>query len=119
MASNTATSTSKAIASDAYIYGYAMLYNYKTMFQQAVDPSFPGYIGGFGRFRHYSRGFTPADADIEWRLARALVKMQSLDEARRTLDNAVRQHPRDAAGSFRGGTLRPGPCTELHRAVRR
>ena len=54
----------KSVASDAYIYGYAMLYNYKTMFQQAVDPSFPGYIGGFGRFRHYSRGFTPADADI-------------------------------------------------------
>jgi hypothetical protein len=54
----------KAIASDAYIYGYAMFYNYKTLFQQAVDPSFPGYIGGFGRFRHYSRGFTPADADI-------------------------------------------------------
>ena len=54
----------KTIATDAYIYGYAMLYNYKTMFQQAVDPSFPGYVGGFGRFRHYSRGFTPADADI-------------------------------------------------------
>jgi hypothetical protein len=54
----------KTIAADAYIYGYAMLYNYKTMFQQAVDPSFPGYIGGFGRFRHYARGFTPADANI-------------------------------------------------------
>ena len=27
----------KAIASDAYIYGYAMLYNYKTLFQQAID----------------------------------------------------------------------------------
>jgi hypothetical protein len=57
-------SETQAIASDAYIYGYAMLYNYKTMFQQAVDPSFPGYVGGFGRFRHYSRGFTPADTDI-------------------------------------------------------
>jgi hypothetical protein len=54
----------RAIAADAYVYGYAMLYNYRTMFQQAVDPSFPGYVGGFGRFRHYSRGFTPADADI-------------------------------------------------------
>jgi len=64
MVSNTTASTSKTIASDAWIYGYAMLYNYRTMFQQAVDPSFPGYIGGFGRFRHYSRGFTPADADI-------------------------------------------------------
>jgi hypothetical protein len=57
-------SDNQTTAADAYIYGYAMLYNYKTMFQQAVDPSFPGYVGGFGRFRHYSRGFTPADADI-------------------------------------------------------
>ncbi|MGE3875739.1 MAG: DUF1254 domain-containing protein [Parvibaculaceae bacterium] len=52
------------IAADAYLYSYAMLYNYKTLFQQAMDPSFPGYIGGFNRFRHYSRGFTPADTDI-------------------------------------------------------
>lgn len=41
-----------------------MLFNYKTLFQQALDPSFPGYIGGFGRYRHYSRGFSPADKDI-------------------------------------------------------
>jgi hypothetical protein len=54
----------KAIASEAYLYAYPMLYNYKTLFQQAVDPSFPGFIGGFNRFRHYSRGFTPADRDI-------------------------------------------------------
>jgi hypothetical protein len=55
--------TSK-IASEAYLYAYPMLYNYKTLFQQAVDPSFPGYVGGFNRFRHYSRGFSPADKDI-------------------------------------------------------
>lgn len=54
----------KAIATDAYLYAYPMLYNYKTLFQQAVDPSFPGYVGGFNRFRHYSRGFSPADKDI-------------------------------------------------------
>lgn len=54
----------KKIASDAYLYAYPMLYNYKTLFQQAADPSFPGYVGGFNRFRHYSRGFTPADKDI-------------------------------------------------------
>jgi hypothetical protein len=54
----------KEIATDAYLYAYPMLYNYKTLFQQAVDPSFPGYVGGFNRFRHYSRGFTPADKDI-------------------------------------------------------
>jgi hypothetical protein len=63
-ASAESPSDTQTTAADAYIYGYAMLYNYKTMFQQAVDPSFPGYVGGFGRFRHYSRGFTPADADI-------------------------------------------------------
>jgi hypothetical protein len=54
----------KAIASEAYLYAYPMLYNYKTLFQQTSDPSFPGYIGGFNRFRHYSRGFSPADTDI-------------------------------------------------------
>lgn len=54
----------KKIATDAYLFAYPMLYNYKTLFQQAVDPSFPGYVGGFNRFRHYSRGFTPADKDI-------------------------------------------------------
>ena len=54
----------KAIASDAYLYAYPLLYNYKTLFQQMIDPSFPGYVGGFNRYRHYSRGFTPADKDI-------------------------------------------------------
>lgn len=54
----------RSIASEAYLYAYASLYNYKTLFQQVADPAFPGYIGGFNRFRHYSRGFTPADKDI-------------------------------------------------------
>jgi hypothetical protein len=54
----------KTTAADAYLYAYAMLYNYKTLFQQAVDPSFPGYVGGFNRYRHYARAFTPADKDI-------------------------------------------------------
>ena len=57
-------SEAKAIAADAYLYAYPMLYNYKTLFQQTADPSFPGYVGGFNRYRHYSRGFTPADKDI-------------------------------------------------------
>lgn len=59
-----AVEEAREIAADAYLYAYAMLYNYKTLFQQVKDPSFPGYIGGFNRFRHYSRGFTPADTDI-------------------------------------------------------
>ena len=63
-AETVSTDEAKEIATDAYLYAYPMLYNYKTLFQQAVDPSFPGYVGGFNRFRHYSRGFTPADRDI-------------------------------------------------------
>ena len=54
----------KSIAADAYLYAYPMLYNYKTLYEQAIDPSFPGYVGGFNRFRHYARTFTPADTDI-------------------------------------------------------
>ena len=63
-AETVSTDEARRIAADAYLYAYPMLYNYKTLFQQAVDPSFPGYVGGFNRFRHYSRGFTPADKDI-------------------------------------------------------
>lgn len=54
----------RAIAKDAYIYAYAMIEGYKTLYQQAEDSSFPGYIGGFGRFRHYARVATPDDKDI-------------------------------------------------------
>jgi hypothetical protein len=59
-----ATPDSQAVAADAFIYAFPMLMNYKTLFQQAVDPAFPGYVGGFNRFRHYARGFTPDDRDI-------------------------------------------------------
>ena len=54
----------RAIAKEAYIYGYAMLEGYKTLYQQAVDSSFPGYVGGFNRYRHYARVATPDDKDI-------------------------------------------------------
>jgi hypothetical protein len=63
-AQSVSASEAKEIASEAYLYAYPMLYNYKTLFQQTSDPSFPGYVGGFNRFRHYSRGFSPADTDI-------------------------------------------------------
>ena len=54
----------RTIAAEAYVYAYAPLFNYKTLFQQTQDSSFPGYIGGFGKFRHYARGFRPEDTDI-------------------------------------------------------
>ena len=54
----------RSIARDAYTFGYAMIENYRTLYEQAVDVDDPRYTGGFGRFRHYSQPFTPANTDI-------------------------------------------------------
>ncbi|HHB76391.1 MAG TPA: DUF1254 domain-containing protein, partial [Desulfobulbus sp.] len=54
----------QAIAKDAFIYAYPMLYNYKTMQEQTQDKSSSAYIGGFGKFKHYTKTYTPADTDI-------------------------------------------------------
>lgn len=54
----------RAIAKEAWLYAYAPLQGYQTMFNQAVNKDFPGYVGGFNRFRHYARLATPADTDI-------------------------------------------------------
>jgi len=54
----------RAIAKDAYLYAFAMLENYQTMYKQAVDPQAPEYVGGFGTYRHYAEPFTPDNKDI-------------------------------------------------------
>mgnify|MGYP000231351210 CR=1 FL=1 len=54
----------RAIASEAYTFGYAMVENYRTLYEQAVDLEDPRSVGGFGLFRHYSEPFTPANTDI-------------------------------------------------------
>jgi hypothetical protein len=54
----------RAIARDAYTFGYAMIENYRTLYEQAVDASDSRYTGGFGSYRHYSEPFTPANTDI-------------------------------------------------------
>jgi hypothetical protein len=41
-----------------------MIENYRTLYEQAVDAADPRYTGGFGRYRHYSEPFTPANTDI-------------------------------------------------------
>ncbi|MER5205056.1 DUF1254 domain-containing protein [Streptomyces sp. NPDC002825] len=51
-------------AADAWIWGYPLLDNYRTMYRQAIDPEAAGYVGGFGRFRHYAKLLTPADTDV-------------------------------------------------------
>lgn len=54
----------RTFAKNAYRFGYAMVENYRTLHAQAVDASDPRYVGGFGRYRHYSQPFTPANTDI-------------------------------------------------------
>jgi hypothetical protein len=54
----------RVIAKDAFIYAYPMLFNYKTMYEQAVDPTDKTYVGGFGKFRNYSHPYGPENKDI-------------------------------------------------------
>lgn len=53
-----------AIAQDAYVYAFAMLENYRTLYAQAVDTTAKEYVGGFGVFRHYAEPFTPDNHDV-------------------------------------------------------
>jgi hypothetical protein len=54
----------RAVAREAIVFAYPMLFNYKTLWEHTQDPTSPGYAGGFGRYRHYARSFTSADVDI-------------------------------------------------------
>lgn len=54
----------RAIAEEAWLYAYAPLQGYQTFWNQTQNKAFPGYVGGFNRFRHYSRSATPDDQDI-------------------------------------------------------
>jgi len=54
----------QAIAQEAFVYAYPMLFNYKTLYQYTQDYQQTEYAGGFGRFRNYARAYTPADTTI-------------------------------------------------------
>jgi hypothetical protein len=54
----------RSIAKEAWLYAYAPIQGYQTMYNQTQNKDFPGYVGGFNRFRHYARSATPADKDI-------------------------------------------------------
>ncbi|MDY0910702.1 DUF1254 domain-containing protein [Microbacterium sp. CFBP9034] len=54
----------RSLARDAYTFGYAMVENYRTLYEQAVDADDSRFTGGFGGFRHYSEPFTPHNTDI-------------------------------------------------------
>jgi hypothetical protein len=54
----------RAIAKEAYVYGFPMVMNYKTMYQYAVDTEHPEYKGPFNEVTCEARLFTPEDKAV-------------------------------------------------------
>ncbi|CAM3583669.1 DUF1254 domain-containing protein [Flavobacterium chungbukense] len=56
--------SAKAIAKEAWIYIFPLAMNYRTMHLYALDKTYPDYAGGFNKFKHYDKIFTPADTAV-------------------------------------------------------
>ncbi len=54
----------RALAKQAYVYGFPMVMNYKTMVQYAVDTGNPEYKGPFNQVSCAARLFTPDDRAV-------------------------------------------------------
>jgi hypothetical protein len=54
----------EAIARDAYLYGFPMVMNYKTMWNYVVDEGNPEYKGPFNEVSCEARLFTPEDKAV-------------------------------------------------------
>ena len=54
----------KQIAKEAYIYGFPLVLNYKTMYSYAVDKKSPEYKGDFNKLGGEARVYTPEDKAI-------------------------------------------------------
>ena len=54
----------RSIAKEAYVYGFPLVVNYKTMFMYAVNPESPEYKGGFNVLKCEARVYTPEDKAI-------------------------------------------------------
>ena len=54
----------KQIAKEAYIYGFPMVLNYKTMFSYSIDKKSPEYKGDFNKLGGEARVYTPEDKAI-------------------------------------------------------
>ena len=52
------------IAKEAYVYGFPLVLNYKTMYDYAVDKKSPEYKGDFNELGCVARVFTPEDRAI-------------------------------------------------------
>ena len=54
----------QAIAKEAYLYGFPMVMNYKTMWNYAIDSESPDYKGPFNQKSCLARLFTPEDKAV-------------------------------------------------------
>jgi hypothetical protein len=54
----------RAIAKEAYVYGFPMVMNYKTMYEYSVDTESPDYKGPFNQISCEARVFTPDDKAV-------------------------------------------------------
>lgn len=54
----------QAIARNAYIYGFPIVENYKTLYAYAIDEKSAGYKGPFNQISSIAQVFTPADTVI-------------------------------------------------------
>lgn len=52
------------IAKEAYVYGFPMVVNYKTLYNYAVDKKSPDYKGPFNEMKCEARLFTPKDRAV-------------------------------------------------------
>ncbi len=58
------TDEATAIAAEAYVYGFPMVMNYKTMYQYVIDETSPEYKGPFNHLGCVARVFTPDDKAV-------------------------------------------------------
>ncbi len=54
----------QAFAREAYVYGYPMVMNYKTLYNYVIDTSNPEYKGPFNEVACEARLFTPEDRAV-------------------------------------------------------
>ena len=55
----------RAIATEAYVYGFPMVDNYRVMYSYFVDKENPEYKGDWNRIHSTARVYTPADKAIQ------------------------------------------------------
>ena len=55
----------RAIAKDAYVYGYPLVDNYRVIHSYAVDKANPEYKGPFNQISHNARLATPEDKTVQ------------------------------------------------------